>query len=137
MGAIGRGLGRLALVAGAGLVLYLAFVAANLAVHAVTASRSNPDAANREAAGQLFEQGKPYFDAMEYRIISDITALTDAVMSGAVNFSNEIPPKDWATVSSNPDLTKRFAKGLALMPDDKATWYTGGATGYADYPAAE
>jgi N-ethylmaleimide reductase len=38
---------------------------------------------------------------------------------------------------SNPDLTKRFAKGLALTPDDKATWYTGGATGYADYPAAE
>src|SRR5262249_45889855 len=33
---------------------------------------------------------------------------------------------------SNPDLTKRFAKGLALTPDDKATWYTGGATGYAD-----
>src|SRR6476620_5447774 len=34
---------------------------------------------------------------------------------------------------SNPDLTKRFAKGLALTPDDKATWYAGGATGYADY----
>jgi len=26
---------------------------------------------------------------------------------------------------SNPDLTKRFAKGLKLTPDDKATWYTG------------
>jgi N-ethylmaleimide reductase len=38
---------------------------------------------------------------------------------------------------SNPDLTKRFAKGLALTPDDKATWYTGGSSGYADYPAAE
>ena len=38
---------------------------------------------------------------------------------------------------SNPDLTKRFAKGLALTPDDKATWYTGSATGYVDYPAAE
>jgi N-ethylmaleimide reductase len=38
---------------------------------------------------------------------------------------------------SNPDLTKRFAKGLALTPDDKVTWYTGGAAGYADYPAAE
>jgi len=38
---------------------------------------------------------------------------------------------------ANPDLTQRFAKGLALTPDDKATWYTGGATGYADYPAVE
>ena len=51
-----------------------------------------------------FEEGKPYFDAMEYRIISDITALTNAVMSGEVNFSNEIPPKDWATVQGNADL---------------------------------
>ena len=38
---------------------------------------------------------------------------------------------------ANPDLTKRFAEGLALSPDDKATWYTGGATGYADYPVAK
>jgi peptide/nickel transport system substrate-binding protein len=51
-----------------------------------------------------FEAGKPYFDAMEYRIISDITALTNAVMSGEVNFSNEIPPKDWATIQGNGDL---------------------------------
>jgi peptide/nickel transport system substrate-binding protein len=50
------------------------------------------------------EKGKPYFDAMEYRIISDITALSSAVMSGDVNFSNEIPPKDWAQIKSNPDL---------------------------------
>jgi 2,4-dienoyl-CoA reductase-like NADH-dependent reductase (Old Yellow Enzyme family) len=32
---------------------------------------------------------------------------------------------------SNPDLPKRFANGLALTPDDKETWYVGGATGYA------
>jgi len=38
---------------------------------------------------------------------------------------------------SNPDLTLRFAKGLALTPDNKTTWYAGGASGYADYPAAE
>ena len=56
-----------------------------------------------------FEKGKPYFDAMEYRIISDITALTNAVMSGEVNFSNEIPPKDWAQVTANSDL-----KGVTL-----------------------
>jgi N-ethylmaleimide reductase len=38
---------------------------------------------------------------------------------------------------ANPDLTKRFAKGLSLTADDKATWYSGGASGYTDYPAAE
>ncbi len=37
---------------------------------------------------------------------------------------------------SNPDLPRRFAGNLPLAPDDIATWYTGGATGYADYPAA-
>ena len=34
----------------------------------------------------FFETGKPYFDAMEFRIITDGTALTDAVMSGEVEF---------------------------------------------------
>jgi N-ethylmaleimide reductase len=38
---------------------------------------------------------------------------------------------------ANPDLTKRFAEGLLLTADDKATWYSGGASGYTDYPAAE
>jgi hypothetical protein len=61
MGAIGKGLGRVVLVAGAGLLLYLAFVMVNLAVGAVTASGSDPDAANRTAAEQLFEQGKQTF----------------------------------------------------------------------------
>jgi N-ethylmaleimide reductase len=38
---------------------------------------------------------------------------------------------------SNPDLPKRFAKGVALTPDDIATWYEGGATGYSTYTPAE
>ena len=37
---------------------------------------------------------------------------------------------------SNPDLLKRFAKGLALTPDDKETWYEGGAAGYLTYALA-
>lgn len=36
---------------------------------------------------------------------------------------------------SNPDLPRRLAEGLPVAPDDKETWYTGGARGYADYPA--
>jgi peptide/nickel transport system substrate-binding protein len=69
-----------------------------------------------------WEEGKPYFDAMEYRIISDITALTNAVMSGVVNFSNEIPPKDWATIQSNPDLVGKTIEGSRyywLLPNNK------------------
>jgi peptide/nickel transport system substrate-binding protein len=69
-----------------------------------------------------FQAGKPYFDAMEYRIIPDVTALTDAVMSGEVNFSNEIPPKDWATVQANTDLATQAVEGSRyywLLPNNK------------------
>ncbi len=68
-----------------------------------------------------FEKGKPYFDAMEYRIISDITALTNALLSGVVNFSNEIPPKDFAKVKANPDLVGQTLEGSRynwLLPNN-------------------
>jgi len=35
---------------------------------------------------------------------------------------------------ANPDLVERFAKGLPLNFPDQATFYTGGAKGYIDYP---
>jgi len=57
----------------------------------------------------FYEAGKPYFDALEFHLIADVTALTNAIISGTINFSNEIPPKDWQTVSSTPGL-----KGLTL-----------------------
>lgn len=62
-----------------------------------------------ERNDSYYEEGKPYFDKMEYRIISDVTALTNALKSGVVNFSNEIPPKDWASIKATPGLT-----GVAL-----------------------
>jgi len=58
-----------------------------------------------------FEKGKPYFDSMEYRIISDITALTNALLSGVVNFSNEVPPKDFTKVRAHPDLAGLTLEG--------------------------
>jgi len=70
-----------------------------------------------------FQEGKPYFDAMEYRIIPDVTALTSAVTSGEVNFSNEIPPKDWASVTTNPNLKTQTLEGSRyywLLPNSTA-----------------
>jgi 2,4-dienoyl-CoA reductase-like NADH-dependent reductase (Old Yellow Enzyme family) len=37
---------------------------------------------------------------------------------------------------SNPDLPARLAAGVPLAEADPATWYTQGAEGYSDYPAA-
>jgi mono/diheme cytochrome c family protein len=61
MALIGRVLGRLATIAGAGLVLYLGFVILNGTVNAVSASDRDPDEVNRTAATQLFEQGRQIF----------------------------------------------------------------------------
>ena len=36
---------------------------------------------------------------------------------------------------ANPDLPQRFAKAAPLNPWDSATFYSGGAKGYTDYPA--
>jgi peptide/nickel transport system substrate-binding protein len=68
-----------------------------------------------------FESGKPYFDSMEYQLIGDITALTTAVLSGQVNFSNEIPPKDWNRVKSNKSLVAQTLEGSRfnwLLPNN-------------------
>ncbi|MFJ3140540.1 alkene reductase [Streptomyces sp. NPDC086843] len=37
---------------------------------------------------------------------------------------------------ANPDLVDRFTHGLPLAEGDRDTYYTGGVTGYTDYPAA-
>ncbi len=69
----------------------------------------------------FYEAGRPYFDAMEYRIISDVTALTNALKSGVVNFSNEIPPKDWASVQADPNLAGQTLEGSRfywLLPNN-------------------
>jgi hypothetical protein len=62
MDLIGKALGRLAMLAGAALVLYLGFVAVNGTVVAVTAGpRADPDEQNQKAAQQLFAQGREIF----------------------------------------------------------------------------
>ena len=69
----------------------------------------------------FYEEGKPHFDGLEMHLIADVTALTNAVLSGTVNFSNEIPPKDWETVLSTPGLTGQTLEGSRfywLLPNN-------------------
>ena len=37
---------------------------------------------------------------------------------------------------SNPDLPRRIAEGLPIVPAEMATWFSQGAEGYLDYPTA-
>ena len=59
-----------------------------------------------ERNSDYYEGNKPFIGALEYHIISDQTALTDALQSGIVDFSNVIPAKDWTAIEANPELTK-------------------------------
>ena len=58
-----------------------------------------------------YEKGKPYLQRLEYRIISDPTAITTALQAGVVNFSNVIPAKDWEAIEANPQLTTAPIEG--------------------------
>lgn len=64
-----------------------------------------------EKNADFYEAGKPYFDGLEFHLIPDVTALTNAVISGTVHFTNEVPPKDWATVSTSPGLVGQTLEG--------------------------
>lgn len=69
----------------------------------------------------FYEEGKPYVDALEMHLIPDVTALTNAIVSGTINFSNEIPPKDWSMVTSTPGLTGAALDGSRffwLLPNN-------------------
>ena len=57
------------------------------------------------------EKGKPYFDAMEYRIISDPTALSNGMKSGEIHFSNEVPPKDWKAITGQAGMVDAALEG--------------------------
>lgn len=58
-----------------------------------------------------YEEGRPYLDALEFLIIPDATALTAALLSGAADFSNDIPPRDWAQINASPRLVAGTLEG--------------------------
>jgi len=60
---------------------------------------------------QFYEADKPYFDALEMRIVSDQTALTNSLRQGVNNFSNQVAPKDWASLEAHPDLATQAIAG--------------------------
>jgi peptide/nickel transport system substrate-binding protein len=58
-----------------------------------------------------YEPGRPYLDALTYRIVSDPTALSNGLKSGEIHFSNEVPPKDWKTIISKNNMTDASLEG--------------------------
>jgi peptide/nickel transport system substrate-binding protein len=69
-----------------------------------------------------YEEGKPHFDGMEFHLIADVTALTNAIISGTINFSNEIPPRDWERVRNTAGLEGLTLEGSRyywLLPNNE------------------
>jgi hypothetical protein len=111
MGLIAKGLGRLAMMAGAGLLLYLGFVVVSLAVSAVTASSNpDPDAANRTAAGQLFDQGKEVF---RFDTFGD-----EAFWGGALQLHRAIEGEKLGGIG--PGVSPKAALAVGLKVDSRA-----------------
>jgi hypothetical protein len=111
MSVIAKGLGRLAMVAAAGLLLYLGFVVVNGTVSAVTASGNHdPDAANRTAAGKLFDQGKATF---RFNTFGD-----KAFWGGALQLHRAIEGEKLGGVG--PGVSPRTALAVGLKVDSRA-----------------
>ena len=64
-----------------------------------------------ERNDDYYEEGRPYFDGMVYRIISDPTALANGMKSGEIHFSNEVPPKDWNAITSQENMVDAAIEG--------------------------
>jgi hypothetical protein len=107
MSAITKGLGRLALIAGVGLILYLGFVAVNLAVSGVTGDQ---DVANERAADQLFQQGKQVF---RFDTFGD-----EAFWGGSLQLHRAIEGEALGGVG--PGVSPRTALAVGLKVDSTA-----------------
>ena len=110
MGLIAKGLGRLAVVAAAGLLFYVAFVIVNGTVGAVTAGGSNPDRVNRTAAQRLFEQGKSVF---RFDTFGD-----EAFWGGALQLHRAIEGEKLGGVG--PGVSPKTALAVGLKVDSQA-----------------
>ena len=86
------------------------------------------EVANRDSIGPAIKEafGGVYIANESFDQAGAEAALADGV-ADAVAFGK--------LFIANPDLPKRFATGAPLNPWDTATFYSGGAQGYTDYPA--
>ena len=110
MAVIGRLLGRLAMIAGGSLLLYIGFVVVNGTMSAVSASGSDPDEVNRKAAAQLFERGRQIF---RFDTFGD-----EAFWGDAIQLHRAI--KGEALGGVGPGVSPRTALAVGLKVDSAA-----------------
>ncbi len=70
---------------------------------------------------RYYEPGKPYLDGMTWRIISDTSALTTALLSGGADFTNVVPPQNWKQVRATSGIKTASVLGSSynwLLPNN-------------------
>lgn len=111
MSLIAKGLGRLAMVVAAGLLLYVGLLIVNGTLSAVSASGTpDPDARNRTAAQRLFDQGKGVF---RFDTFGD-----EAFWGGSLQLHRAIEGEDLGGVG--PGVSPRTALAVGLKVDSQA-----------------
>jgi 2,4-dienoyl-CoA reductase-like NADH-dependent reductase (Old Yellow Enzyme family) len=121
---------------------------------------SEPIALFEAVARRLEELAVPWIELREPRLPTSAGAIPSAPVSPAMrqHYSGKIvinSDSDWCDAHrrvidgdadavsigrlfiANPDLVKRIALGAPLNDGDSATFYSGGAEGYVDYPALD
>ena len=74
-----------------------------------------------------YQRGKPYLDAMTWRIIADTSALTTALVTGEAQFTNVVPPQNWKQVKSTHGLATAAVQGSSynwLLPNNSKSPFT-------------
>jgi hypothetical protein len=110
MSLIGRVLGRLAMIAAGGLVLYVGFVVVNGTVSAIGASGRDPDERADKDAQRLFEQGREIF---RFDTFGD-----EAFWGDALQLHQAI--KGEALGGVGPGVSPRTALAVGLKVDSEA-----------------
>ena len=110
MSLIGRVLGRLAMIAAGGLVLYVGFVIVNGTVSAMSASGRDPDKKSDRAAQRLFERGREIF---RFDTFGD-----EAFWGDALQLHQAI--KGEALGGVGPGVSPRTALAVGLKVDSEA-----------------
>jgi hypothetical protein len=111
MSLVAKGLGRVAMLAGVALILYVGFVVVNGTVRSVSASGNpDPDKANRNGAQQLFEQGKGIF---RFDTFGD-----EAFWGGALQLHRAIEGERLGGVG--PGVSPKTALAVGLKVDSQA-----------------
>lgn len=68
-----------------------------------------------------FKEGKPYFDEVEFVVIKDVVARTNALVTGELQFAEDLDAKTLGLLKRNPDVAIQSVPGIRHYSFDMNT----------------